>query len=453
MFGEEAYIAPPSVSISASEYRLRQQTISEQLNEDDLLIIVCNPESARSGDVEYPYRNNSDMLYLCGWKDPDSVMITRHSKDGWKTELFVQPRDVLMEIWHGRRPGVEGAMESWPIDEAHGIDELQERLAAMLDECSRVLHRTGFNSMVDSMVNSAFESKSRARQLLGKGPISIEDPSGRIAEMRLRKSPAEIELMRHASRVSSRAHVESMRSAKPGVGEWQLQAIIEGCFMWNGQSWAYPSIVGYGENATILHYHANNAVCDGDGIVLIDAGSEYEGYAADITRSWPVSGSFSESQKAIYQIVLDAQKAAIAACVVGAAYNEPHITARRVLAEGLIKLGIIEQSLDEALAEDGELNKWYMHNTGHWIGLDVHDVGIYRPDGEPRILEEGMVMTVEPGLYFGAWRPDVEVDEEWAGIGIRIEDDVLVTAQGPEVLTADCPKEISELEALIGSAD
>jgi Xaa-Pro aminopeptidase len=243
-----------------------------------------------------------------------------------------------------------------------------------------------------------------------------------------------------------------MRHSREGVTEYQLQSIIEGFFSYAGASgWSYPSIVGSGENATILHYTTNEAICGHDEVILIDAGAEYRGYASDITRSWPISGTFSDAQKEIYQVVLDAQYAAIDACQVGAPYTAPHEAARRVLAEGLIKLGVITQSLEDALDMDkGQLKNWYMHNTSHWIGLDVHDAGIYKPGGTPRQLEAGMCLTVEPGLYFGAWRPDVDCPERYANIGIRIEDDVLITTDGPQILTEDCPKTIEDLESIIG---
>ena len=323
----------------------------------------------------------------------------------------------------------------------------------MLSDSKRVLLRTGIRSDVDEIVLRSLERRDRARQHFGTGPVTIEDPSARIAELRLRKSAAEIDQMRFASDVSSVAHVAAMRNTKPGRMEYQLQATIEGFFVYAGASgWAYPSIVGCGDNATVLHYHQNNDVCEDGEVILIDAGAEYRGYAADITRSWPINGTFTEAQREIYQLVLDAQLAAIEKCRPGLPYNAPHDEARRVLAEGLIELGVITQSLEEALdMETGDLKKWYMHNTGHWIGLDVHDVGVYKPNGEPRLLEEGMVLTVEPGLYFGAWRPDVDCPQRYANLGIRIEDDVLVTANDPDVLTASSPKTIEEIEQITGT--
>jgi Xaa-Pro aminopeptidase len=311
----------------------------------------------------------------------------------------------------------------------------------------------GVDENVDSLVEHEMKRNTRARQKFGTGPVSIVDPSAQINELRLRKSEGEIALMRHSARIASQAHIQAMANTKPGVGEWQLEGIIEGLFKYCRSSGiAYPCIIGSGDNATVLHYTVNDDTCEDGEVLLIDAGCEYNGYASDITRSWPVNGKFSDAQAEIYQIVLDSQLAAIDECRVGNSYDAPHIAARRVLAEGLIKLGVINQDLEDALSVDGELNTWYMHNTGHWLGLDVHDVGIYRPDGEARLLEEGMVLTVEPGLYFGAWRPDVDCPERYANIGIRIEDDVLVTRDGPDVLSSDCPKTIANIESIVGTA-
>jgi Xaa-Pro aminopeptidase len=440
-------------SISNEEYRARQSRLFSQLRPNDLLIITAPHESTRSNDVHYPYRTSSEMMYLCGWEDPEAVFCAFNEDGNWKSVLFVQPKDVLKEIWEGRRPGVEGAVKDWPIDVAYGHEELEDNLSQLLVQCSRVFVKMGVDENVDSLVEHEMKCNTRARQKFGTGPVSIVDPSAQINELRLRKSASEIEIMRHSAKIASQAHIQAMASTKPGVGEWQLEGIIEGVFKYCKSSGiAYPCIIGSGDNATVLHYTVNNDTCDDGEILLIDAGCEYNGYASDITRSWPVNGKFSEAQAEIYQVVLDSQIAAIDECRVGNAYDAPHLAARRVLAEGLIKLGVIKQDLDKALATDGELNTWYMHNTGHWLGLDVHDVGIYRPDGQARLLEEGMVLTVEPGLYFGAWRPDVDCPERYANIGIRIEDDVLVTKDGPDVLSSDCPKTIANIESIVGTA-
>ena len=440
-------------SIGNEEFRARQARLFSQLRPKDLLIITAPHESTRSNDVHYPYRTSSEMMYLCGWQDPEAVFCAFNEEGEWKSLLFVQPKDLLKEIWEGRRPCVEGAVKDWPVDIAYAHDELEEKLSELLVQCSRVFVKQGVDENVDSIVEHEMKRNSRARQKFGTGPVSIVDPSPQINELRLRKSDREIAIMRHSAKIASQAHIQAMANTKPGVGEWQLEGIIEGVFKYCRTSGiAYPCIIGSGDNATVLHYTVNDDTCEDGEVLLIDAGCEYNGYASDITRSWPVNGKFSDAQAEIYQIVLDSQIAAIDECRVGNSYDAPHTAARRVLAEGLIRLGVIKQDLDEALSADGELNTWYMHNTGHWLGLDVHDVGIYRPDGDARLLEEGMVLTVEPGLYFGAWRPDVDCPERYANIGIRIEDDVLVTKDGPDVLSSDCPKTIANIESIVGTA-
>lgn len=446
-------LPPQPAPTGKDEYRQRQQRLISQLRKDDLFILSAPTASTRSNDVEYRYRTSSDLLYLSGWTEPESVLVIRYNGDAWLTTLFVQPKDTLKEIWEGRRPGVEGALESSAIDEAFENQTLEERLREWLTTTHRVLVRGGINLLVDGIVEEAIRRRDRARQHFGTGPVSVEDPSGIIAELRLRKSASEIDQMVYSSKVASIAHELAMRHSRKGVTEYQLQSVIEGFFSYAGASgWSYPSIVGCGENATILHYTTNQDVCKDDEVILIDAGAEFRGYASDITRSWPISGQFSEPQREIYDLVLEAQYAAISACQVGLPYTAPHEAARKVLAEGLIRLGVITQSLEDALDMDnGDLRKWYMHNTSHWIGLDVHDAGIYKPTGTPRTLEPGMCLTVEPGLYFGAWRPDVQCPERYANIGIRIEDDVLITSDGPVVLTEDCPKTVDDLERIVGT--
>ena len=438
--------------ISIQEYISRQNQLYSTFEPSDVLILCSSPVTIHSNDVHHPYRTQSNLLYLTGWTEPESIMCATKASGTWKTHLFVQPKDTLKEIWEGRRPGLEGAEKDWPVDQAHSIDDLESTLNGILSQANRVFHRMGVMSSIDELVVSSIKKRDRARQRLGTGPISVEDPSNRIAEMRLIKSSSEIDQMQFASDVSSLAHIAAMRHGGKHATENQLQSVIEGFFRYAGTSgWSYPSIVGSGENATILHYKENNSPCTDGDVVLIDAGAEFRGYAADITRSWPTNGIFTEPQKEIYQIVLDAQIAAINECVPGNPYTAPHEAARKVLAEGLIRIGVISQTLEAALdSKTGQLKDWYMHNTSHWIGLDVHDVGIYLPNGEPRKLRPGMCLTIEPGLYFGAWRPDVDCPERYSNIGIRIEDDVLVGENGPIVLTEMCPKTITEIESIVG---
>ncbi len=437
-----------------AEYRGRQSRFLEQIPQDSLVLIPTNPMATRSNDVHYPYRASSYMLYLCGWTDPDAVLMAEHGEDGWEVSLFVQPQDTLAEIWEGRRIGVEGAVAGWPIDSAHSLDDLEDTVTEALARCRGVHLVQKLNYGLDSLVNSALTSKSRARNTFGKGPVSVSDPSSILDEMRMCKSDAEVAAMQRSADLASAAHVGAMRATFVGIGEWQVQAAVEGHFLTTGSQWSYPSIVGGGDNATILHYHANNQVIDDGDMVLVDAGCEVDGYASDITRTWPVNGKFSEAQREIYELVLAAELAGIEACQVGVPWNASHRATMEVISRGLIELGILDCSFEEAMGEelDGKTRQFFMHGTSHSLGLDVHDVGVTRPDGEGdgRILEAGMVLTVEPGLYFGSWRSDIEVPERYAGIGIRIEDDVLITEKGPIVLTANCPKLVSEIETLVG---
>jgi Xaa-Pro aminopeptidase len=432
--------------------RSRQANIGRLCDEDSLLIIVNNPEATRSADVEYPYRASSDMLYFVGWDRPDAVFCLSNSSGELKSILFIPPRDVIKETWTGIRLGLEGAEKQFPIDEAVSIDEMNDVLSTLLDGCTNVFHQRGLSATVDEIVDQSLLETSRNRQRTGSGPANLCDPRPLVSELRLFKSDSELELMRHSCKIASAAHIEAMKNASAGMGEYQLQSIIEGCFIYNGSQWSYPSIVGGGDNATILHYVENDSpVLDGD-LVLIDAGCEISGYASDITRTWPINGGFTEPQAILYQLVLDSQLAAISACKPGQSFDAPHNAAKEVMAQGLLDLGIVEgPTLNEAMSLE-QLGTYFMHRTSHWLGLDVHDVGVYAPGDEPRLLEQGMVLTIEPGLYFGAWRPDIEIDEKWSGIGIRIEDDVLITNDGHEVLTQDCPKTIEELERIIGTS-
>ncbi len=444
-----------NLPFSESEYRGRQSRFLDKIPQDSLVLIPTNPNSIRSNDVQYPFRASSYMLYLCGWTDPESVLMAKHTGNDWIVSLFVQPNDTTAEIWEGRRIGIEGASARWPIDEAHSLAQMNEIVKAALTESNGVYLIQKLNDDIDQIVDEAMTSKSRQRNTYGMGPISLVNPSSILDEMRMCKSEAEIEVMQKSANLASMAHSLAMKNTQVGIGEWQIQAMIEGCFQSHGSQWSYPSIVGGGDNATILHYHSNSkAVNEGD-LVLVDAGCEVDGYASDITRTWPVNGKFSDSQKEIYNLVLEAELAGIAACKVGVPWNASHKASMEVISKGLIELGILDCSFDEAMGDDldGKTRQFFMHGTSHSLGLDVHDVGVTKPSGEGdgRLLEEGMVLTVEPGLYFASWREDIQVPERYSGIGIRIEDDVLITKDGPVVLTSNCPKKITEIEALVGS--
>ena len=439
---------PPN-SIENDEYRERQAKLFSDMPLKSAMIICANPQSTRSNDVHYPFRTNSDLLYLTGWLEEGAVLFAKKIENHKpKVILFVKPNDVLKEIWEGRRLGTDGAKKTSPIDDARSIDELEEFINSEIRDVSEIFHQMNKNTKLDELLLSLISERSREKQKHGDGPIKITDPTNILSELRLIKSDKEINLLKHACEITAYSHIEAMKMTKPNMGEWQLQGLIEGCFRYCGSSgWAYPSIVGSGDNATILHYKTNEEVMLSGDLVLVDAGAEYEGYAADITRTWPVNGTFSAEQRDIYSLVLESQKAAIEACIVGNPCNSHHIAASEVLRKGLVKLGIISQNSED---KDADLKKYFMHGTGHWLGLDVHDVGTYEPDGKPRLYEQGMVITVEPGLYFSKWREDIpELDDKWRGIGVRIEDDILITNSGPEILTSMCPKEIDEIELLM----
>ena len=426
--------------IAHSEMRERQRHFCAGMKTDSVAIITNNPVGIRSADVHHRHRFNSYLHYLTGWHGKDGVAVFHHNS-GWKCRLFVRPRDIKMETWNGRRPGVDGALAGWPVDETESRENIKDNLEELLDGASNVYHVHGLDAEVDEIVELALHDESL-------------NPRELLDEMRVIKSGGEIALMQYSADLAAFAHVEAMRECASGMGEWHMQSIIEGCFLFHQSQWAYPSIVGSGDNATILHYGDNNDVMNDGDLVLIDAGCEIDGYASDITRTFPVNGKFSEAQRSIYELVLEAQLAGIEACQVGSPWSAMHHATSRVLASGLIELGILDCSLEEALGEDfdGTYREYFMHGTGHFLGLDVHDVGGGRQgdDGPERVLAPGMVLTVEPGLYFGAWRDDVEIDPKWAGIGVRIEDNVLITEDGPVVLTAKCPKQITEIEALVG---
>ena len=428
--------------ISHSEMRKRQHDFCSKLSTDAVAIITNNPVSIRSRDTHHRHRFNSYLHYLTGWHGEDGLAAFYRDGDNWKCRLYVQPRDIEKETWTGRRPGLEGALANWPVDETVSRDDLRENLSQLLDNVENIYHIKSLDSSVDDIVELALHEEP-------------EDPRPILDELRVIKSASEVGLMRYSANLAAFAHVEAMRKCRAGMGEWHMQSIIEGCFLYHQSEWAYPSIVGSGDNATILHYNENSEVMNDGELVLIDAGCEVDGYASDITRTFPVNGKFTDAQRAIYALVLEAQLAGIDACQAGSPWSAMHHATSCVLAQGLIDLGILDCSFEEALGDDynGLYRQFFMHGTGHFLGLDVHDVGGGRQgDNRPeRVLAPGMVLTIEPGLYFGAWREDVDIDPKWAGIGVRIEDDVLITESGPIVLTAKCPKEITEIEALVGS--
>ena len=417
-----------------------------RMEPNSVAILPSAREVTRSNDTEYRFRQDSDFYYLTGFHEPDSIAVIAPAKDERFT-LFVRPRDPEKEVWTGRRAGVEGARERFGADAAFPVEEFQEKLTDLLNGAERLYYRLGAGQ--PDLDATLIRRLSQMRTMGRKGvqpPHSITDPGAILHEMRLFKTAGEVELMQRAADIAAEAHREAMRAARPGMREYEIEALIEYTFRRAGaHAPAYGSIVGAGDNATILHYTSNDAeMRDGD-LLLVDAGAEFEGYASDITRTFPVSGRFTEAQRDIYQLVLDCQEECVAMVRPGVTLEEMHERSVELLTEGMVRLGLLAGD-PKQLIEEETYKKFYMHRLGHYLGMDVHDVGAYHAGGRPRAVEPGMVMTVEPGLYISAAAEGVP--DKYRGIGVRIEDDVLVTPEGHRVLTGKAPKQIEEVEAL-----
>jgi Xaa-Pro aminopeptidase len=428
--------------------RDRINRFMEAIGRDSVAIVSSSSEVTRSNDTHYRFRPNSDFYYLTGFHEPDSIAVINPSHKDHKYVLFVRPRDREREIWDGKRAGVEGAVRDYQADISFPIEEFSKRLPDMISNVKNLYYRIGSNDQ--EMDRTVIGSISRLRSMGRRGisaPSAILDPGSILHEMRLKKSDKEISLMQQSADIASEAHREAMRLTRAGMKEYEVEAIVEFVFRKHGASApAYNTIVGGGENATILHYIDNNSTLSDGDLVLIDAGAEYMGYASDITRTFPVSGRFSEAQRAVYKLVLDTQTGCIDKVRPGVTMDELHNESVRLLTEGLVRLGLLSGN-PEKLIEEETYKRFYMHRLGHFLGMDVHDVGQYYRDGESRPLEPGMVITVEPGIYISS--ETKEIPDQYRGIGIRIEDDVLVTAEGSKVLTSRAPKEIEEIESLM----
>ena len=421
-----------------------------QMGNSAIAIVPSAHEKVRSKDTNYPFRQDSHLSYLCGFPEPESVLVLIPSREQGEVILFCRDRDMEREIWDGYRYGPKGAIESFGVDDAFPIGDMDEILPGLLEGREKVFYSMGKDSDLDKHL-VGWINEIRAQSRTGATPPGeIVDLDHLIDEMRLFKSPAEIKLMRRAAEISAEAHNRAMKLCRPDLFEYQLQAEIESEFVMQGAlAPAYNSIVGSGANGCVLHYVENRDQMRSGDLVLIDAGCEYEGYAADITRTFPVNGKYSEPQRQLYDVVLSAQKAAIDLCKPGQRFIDPHEISVRVITEGLVELGLLEGDV-EALIGAGAFKDFYMHRAGHWLGMDVHDVGEYKVDGSQsdwREFEPGMVLTVEPGIYVHP--ENTNVDEKWRGIGIRIEDDVLITRIGNEVLTSSVPKTAVEIEAMM----
>jgi Xaa-Pro aminopeptidase len=428
--------------ISRAEHTERRRRFQEQLD-GGVAIVPGARLATRSNDTQYAFRQNSDLHYLTGFPQPDAVAVLSRERF-W---FFVQPRDPEMETWNGRRPGVEGAVAEFGADEAHPIGELRERLPSLIENRPKLFHSFGVDRELDEIVVAALQAtRAKARRGVGT-PAEIASPHDLLHEMRIRKSPAELAIMRAAAEISRAAHRAAAQLCQPGRREYELEAALHAVFRARGGSGpAYNSIVGAGDNATILHYIDNSAELRPGQLVLIDAGVELHGYASDVTRVYPVGGRYAGAAREVYQAVLDAQLAALGAVRPGTTLKALHDVALRKLVEGLVALGALEGDVDE-LVKSEAYKPFYMHSTGHLLGLDVHDAGQYTVAGAPRTLEPGMCFTVEPGLYFSA--SDPRSPEHLRGIGVRIEDDVAITPDGFEVITSAIPKRIDEVEAWI----
>ncbi|MGR9114713.1 MAG: Xaa-Pro aminopeptidase [Gammaproteobacteria bacterium] len=430
-----------------TEFKKRRKNLMEQIGKGNIGLIPSAPVQTRNRDVEYPFRQDSDFYYLTGFNEPEALAVFIPGRQQGQYILFCREYDEKKALWEGAHAGLGGATLDFGADDAFPIDDLDEILPGLLENKAKVFYPMGRDSDLDHRLMEwihHLRSQSRAGV---SAPLELVSLEHILHEMRMVKSSSEIKLMRKAAEVSAEAHVKAMQASKPGLFEYQIEAEIVYHFLQQGlRAVAYPSIVASGKNACVLHYTENKDKLGSGDLLLVDAGAECDHYAADITRTFPVSGRFSEPQKQLYQLVLEAQYAALEEIKPGAPWNAAHEASVSVLTKGLVTLGLLKGRVSK-LIKDEAYKTFYMHRIGHWLGMDVHDVGDYKVNGEWRLLEPGMVLTVEPGLYVAK---DCEtVDEQWRGIGIRIEDDVLVTENGHEILTSRVPKTIEEIEAIM----
>jgi len=432
---------------TAKEYARRRQDLMRQIG-DGIAVIPSAPISTRNGDVHYRYRADSDFFYLTGFNEPEAVAVLAPGRKGGEFLMFCRERDAAQEMWDGDRAGLDGAVSHFKADDAFPIEDMEDILPNLLENRSKVYCNLGrYPDFDKELLNWVNDTRTRKRSGITV-PGELVDLGYFLHESRLIKRAPELKIMRKAAAISAEAHRRAMVQCKPGLFEYEIEAELEYAFRKGGAQYpAYPSIVAAGANACVLHYIQNSDRLRKGDLLLIDAGAEIDCYCADITRTFPVSGKFSGRQRAIYDIVLEAQLAAIDRVKPGADFNAPHEAAVRTIAAGLKDLKLLKGSLD-SIIERGNYRKFFVHRTSHWLGMDVHDVGEYRVNGAWRMLEPGMVLTIEPGIYIPAKRG---YPKEWHGIGIRIEDDVLVTRNAPEVLTDEAPKAPDAIEALMAS--
>lgn len=434
--------------ISTSEFSRRRRQLMRMAGRDAIVIVPAAQERLRNNDAHYPYRQDSDFHYLTGFPEAEAVLALIPGRAQGETILFCREKDAERERWDGTRAGQEGAVREYGMDDAFPIDDIDDILPGMIEGRARVYYHFGRDTDFDlKLIGWVNRVRAMVRQG-AKPPHEFVALSHLLHDLRLYKSRGELRVMRKSAQIAAEAHVRAMRATRVGMNEHEVEAELLHTFRRHGAVPSYEPIVGGGNNGCVLHYRANNApLRDGD-LLLVDAGAEFECYASDITRTWPVNGRYSPAQRALYEIVLAAQLAAIDEVRVGRPFDAYHHAAVRVITAGLIRLGLLKGTLEDNLREHAYRN-FYMHKTGHWLGLDVHDVGDYRVDGEFRVLEAGMVVTVEPGIYIAAdFR---RVPARWRGIGIRIEDDVVVTDGDPEVISCHVPKDPDAIEALMAA--
>ncbi|MGJ0484119.1 MAG: Xaa-Pro aminopeptidase [Methylomicrobium sp.] len=433
-----------------SEFKKRRKQLMQRVGKGNIALIGSAAERVRNRDVHYPYRQDSDFYYLTGFNEPEALAVFIPGREQGEYILFCREYDETKALWEGAHAGLEGAVKHYEADDSFPIDDLDEILPGLLENKGKVFYPMGRDSDLDhSLLDWINHLRGQSRRGV-TAPGELVSLEHILHEMRLFKSPAELKLMRRAAEVSAHAHARAMQVCKPGLYEYQIEAELLYQFYQGGlRHVAYPSIVAGGKNACVLHYTENKDALKSGDLLLIDAGAECNHYAADITRTFPVSGRFSEPQRQLYQLVLDAQAAALEQIKPGLPWNAAHEAAVEAITRGLVELGILKGKVKK-LIKDEKYKPFFMHRIGHWLGMDVHDVGDYKVEQEWRLLEPGMVLTVEPGLYIPL---DYEkVEAKWRGIGIRIEDDILVTASGYECLTSAVPKTIDEIEALMQAA-
>ncbi|MBE7926338.1 MULTISPECIES: Xaa-Pro aminopeptidase [Pseudomonadaceae] len=436
--------------IPKSEYARRRKALMEQMEPDSIAILPAAPVYIRNRDVEHVYRQDSDFQYLSGFPEPEAVIALIPGREHGEYVLFCRERDPERELWDGLRAGQDGAISEYGADDAFPIGDIDDILPGLIEGRSRVYYAIGTNEAFDHRLMEWIKTiRAKVRQG-AQPPNEFVALDHLLHDMRLYKSGSEVKVMKHAAEISARAHIRAMQASRAGLFEYHLEAELDYEFRKGGAKMpAYGSIVAAGRNACILHYRENDApLKDGD-LVLIDAGCEIDCYASDITRTFPVNGKFSPEQKAIYQLVLAANEEAFKFIAPGRHWNEAHEATVRVITAGLVELGLLQGEVDELIASEA-YKPFYMHRAGHWLGMDVHDVGDYKVGGEWRVLEPGMAMTVEPGIYIAA--DNLLVAKKWRGIGVRIEDDVVVTKTGCEILTGGVPKSVAEIEALMAAA-